>query len=567
MNLGLNLSISKKLILAFSSIAFLFFLFGAFALNTIGKIKVNGPLYEQIISKKDLVADILPPPAYIIESYLCTMNIATAEQDAGVRKELLKRLETLYSGEGYYTERVEYWKQHLSEQNIRDVFFNEAVKNGEQFYSIALGPFATAVRQEDEDQLRDLFYKQLSPAYERHRQAIDRVVNLANERFVQIETNAASVVSWRRTAMIISFFAVVFCSLLFGLLIARSISRPINHGVSLLEKVAAGDLTVVIPDAMIARKDEVGNLYRSLKEMALGIRDIITDVNNSVHVVNSSTGKMSEIGRKMSDGASNTSALTQTVATASEEVSSNISSVAAATEEAATNVEIVSSSAEEITITIHDIVQTTEKTKLQSQVAVEKSQGASVKIDELGSAANEVGKVTDAITEISEQTNLLALNATIEAARAGEAGKGFAVVANEIKELAKQTAEATTEIQQQIEGIQRSTLNSVDEIKGITELIVDVNEMIVTVAAAVEQQAATLEEVSGNVGQASVGLQEITENISQGSSVIDEMNADIAKVNQATSDISSLSDQVDKNIADLNETVVSLQKVMARFVI
>jgi methyl-accepting chemotaxis protein len=82
----------------------------------------------------------------------------------------------------------------------------------------------------------------------------------------------------------------------------------------------------------------------------------------------------------------------------------------------------------------------------------------------LGSSAKSIGNVVETITEISEQVNLLALNATIEAARAGEAGKGFAVVANEIKELAKQTAEATQDIRLKIETIQGSTEGTVTEI-------------------------------------------------------------------------------------------------------
>jgi len=92
--------------------------------------------------------------------------------------------------------------------------------------------------------------------------------------------------------------------------------------------------------------------------------------------------------------------------------------------------------------------------------AVRQSQSATGRVDELGVAATEISKVTEVITEISEQTNLLALNATIEAARAGEAGKGFAVVANEIKELAKQTAEATLDIRPKmnLSRIQRITL-------------------------------------------------------------------------------------------------------------
>jgi methyl-accepting chemotaxis protein len=97
---------------------------------------------------------------------------------------------------------------------------------------------------------------------------------------------------------------------------------------------------------------------------------------------------------------------------------------------------------------------------------------------ELGGAANKIGKVTETITEISEQTNLLALNATIEAARAGEAGKGFAVVANEIKELAKQTAEATLDIKTLIDDVQNTTRSTGGEINRISEVISGVNENV-----------------------------------------------------------------------------------------
>ncbi len=95
----------------------------------------------------------------------------------------------------------------------------------------------------------------------------------------------------------------------------------------------------------------------------------------------------------------------------------------------------------------------------------------------LGMAAQAIGQVTETITEISGQTNLLALNATIEAVRAGEAGKGFAVVANEIKELAKQTAEATQAIKGKIEDVQTPTASTVTEIDQISTVINGVNEI------------------------------------------------------------------------------------------
>jgi len=113
--------------------------------------------------------------------------------------------------------------------------------------------------------------------------------------------------------------------------------------------------------------------------------------------------------------------------------------------------------AEEMSATVTEIAGNTSKARQVTEEAVAKTGSASQRMDELGVAAQQISKVTETITEISEQTNLLALNATIEAARAGDTGKGFAVVPNEIKELTKQTAEATLEIRERIGAIQSST--------------------------------------------------------------------------------------------------------------
>ena len=109
------------------------------------------------------------------------------------------------------------------------------------------------------------------------------------------------------------------------------------------------------------------------------------------------------------------------------------------------------------------------------------------------------------ITGIAEQTNLLALNATIEAARAGDAGRGFAVVAQEVKALAAQTAKATDEIGNQISGMQSATQESVDAIKQIGAVILQISDVSGMIAAAVEEQGAATREIARNVQMASDG--------------------------------------------------------------
>jgi methyl-accepting chemotaxis protein len=197
--------------------------------------------------------------------------------------------------------------------------------------------------------------------------------------------------------------------------------------------------------------------------------------------------------------------------------------------------------------------------------AVHQSKGAGRQMTDLGNAAQAIGKVTETITEISEQTNLLALNATIEAARAGEAGKGFAVVANEIKELARQTAEATLDIRQQIEGIQNSTGTTVLSIEKIGQVISDINEIVATIATAVEEQSVSTREISDNIAQVSTGIQEVNENVAQSSQASQDITREIAEVKQASGEIAGSSSQVRLSADELSSVSEQLNALVGQF--
>jgi methyl-accepting chemotaxis protein len=225
----------------------------------------------------------------------------------------------------------------------------------------------------------------------------------------------------------------------------------------------------------------------------------------------------------------------------------------------------VAAAAEEMSSTINEIAENAEKARVVSGNAVEQAQKTSEKMSDLGSAAQNIGRVTETITDISEQTNLLALNATIEAARAGEAGKGFAVVANEIKDLAKQTAEATLDIKNQIEGVQQATSVTVADIDQISTVIGGVNDIVATIAAAVEEQSSATQEIATNINQASVGIQEVNENVGQSSVVAGEINKDIAEVNNAAGKISLGSNSVQSSAKDLARMATELNTIVNSF--
>lgn len=360
--------------------------------------------------------------------------------------------------------------------------------------------------------------------------------------------------------VVISMLIVVFL-IIYG---SGKIVKPINAAVFGLKDIAEGegDLTLRLE---VDSNDEVGELATWMNTFIGKLQGIIKQIRVNSNRVDSSSGELSTISSNMSQKTEETAQMAHNVASAAEEMNTSISSVAAAMEQSSTNIGVVAASAEEMSATITDIAQNSDQARETSIKAVDQVKNISIKLDELTQASQTIGKVTESITEISEQTNLLALNATIEAARAGEAGKGFAVVANEIKELARQTAEATVDIKSQVDDIQHTTSSTVSEIAQISEIIQNVNAVVLKITSAVEEQSIATKEISENISQANQGLQEVNENITQSSEAADEISRNIASVNTATDDISISSSQVKASSEELQKMSVELNAIVNTF--
>ncbi len=365
---------------------------------------------------------------------------------------------------------------------------------------------------------------------------------------------------------IIIFVILIAVAITVALVVIASMAiiRPINQAVAGLKDIAEGegDLTMRL---QVKAKDEIGEMAFWFNTFIEKLQKIIGKIAENSATVDSSSAELLQISGELSKGAENTSQRAGNVATASEEMSTNLNNVAAAMEQSSTNANIVASAAEEMTSTINEIAENAEKARGISSEAVQQSESAAEKMSELGRAAEKIGRVTETITEISEQTNLLALNATIEAARAGEAGKGFAVVANEIKELAKQTAEATLDIRGLIEEVQRTTGSTGVEIDEISKVISGVNDIVATIATAVEEQTAATQEIANNISQASQGINEVNENVNQSSTVAADITADIAEVNTAAEVISERSRLVRSSSENLQRLAAELNSIVGGF--
>jgi methyl-accepting chemotaxis protein len=310
-----------------------------------------------------------------------------------------------------------------------------------------------------------------------------------------------------------------------GIYMVRDVSRGIASIVTPMQALGNGDLSAQIPHQ--GEKNEIGSMADSLqvfKEALIAkkaadeaaARDADAKIERGRRVdgiTREFESMIGEIVNTVSSASTQLEASAGTLTATAERAQELTTMVAAASEEASTNVQSVASATEEMASSVNEISRQVQDSARMAGEAVGEARKTNDRVSELSKAAARIGDVVELINNIAGQTNLLALNATIEAARAGEAGRGFAVVASEVKALAEQTAKATGEIGQQINGIQSATQDSVNAIKEISGTIEKLSEISSAIAAAVEQQGAATREISRNVQQAAQGTQQVSSNI------------------------------------------------------
>ena len=390
-------------------------------------------------------------------------------------------------------------------------------------------------------------------------------IQVAASRIVELTKNniEKSNKTSRLTGIIVALVGLA-AMLFVGLMVIVAIVKPLNSAVNMLKDIAEGegDLTSRLD---IKSRDEIGELANWFDQFIGKVQGIITEVADQVSVLKNSATNLSDLSTEMSAGAEQVSSKASNVATAAEEMSSNTGNIADTTGQATENVNLTATSIQEMTAVINEIADNTAKARSITIESVSQTNSANQQVNELGGAAQEIGKVIETITSISSQVNLLALNATIEAARAGEAGKGFAVVANEIKELAQQTADAAGEIQERVEGIQKSTKGTVAEIETVTVKVNDVNEIVSNIAAAIEEQSAATREIAENIVGVSQNLNEVNDNITQSSTVASDIASEIAEVTGATQELTDNSSQVNLQSTELSNLADQLEQIVKQF--
>ena len=468
-------TLPAKLLLLVSAFMAVFATFALISLHTLGRLRVNGPVYLQIVQGKDLIADILPPPEYIIESYLVTLQML-GEDRADHLQAFVEKGDAL---KAEYLVRHEVWLRDLADGPMKDLMIRQSYQPALAFFDLRDREFIPALLAGDRTRATQLAFGALREHYEQHRKAIDEVVKLATLQNARIETEAAATVRAKNLTMILIALLGMAALCTLAWLIARSITRPVFQVIHGLTRSA---------DQVTSGSAQISS---SSQQLAQGTTEQASGLEQS----SAALQEMSSMTRQNADHARQADTMMQ-------EASSLVAR------------------------------------------GVDAMKDMSRAIDQIQSSAGQTAKIIHTIDEIAFQTNLLALNAAVEAARAGEAGKGFAVVAEEVRNLARRSAEAARNTTDLIDDSRRNAEAGVAAATTMARHLLDIQQssarvsaLIQDIAGASKEQAQGLDQVNAAVAEMDKVVQSNASTAEESASAAEELSAQARELNAMVAEL------------------------------
>ena len=574
MNLFKDASIGIKLMVLLIVLVVGYSIFGMLSFSTLNILRIHGNLYNQIIMSKDLIADVLPPPGYIIESYLDVLQVVD-ETDPAQMNYFFTELKRLQAD---YNERHQFWVNEplLEKGALRDAMLTGAYDPAIRFYDIVFNQFIPALQSGDRENAKKLAQGDLKALYTTHRKSVDQVVLGATEKYEKIEALATMTVQRDTKVLFTIAFVVIAAAIILSLAIRFSITGPIKYTINFLNGLG-GDLTRRLA---IKSKDEIGNMagifnqtFDSIEGLVKVIRDkslLLQKISNNLseHMTETSVAtnnimkKIQDMNGRIDVQGSNITESTN----AMNVIMGTIEKLNGYIKEQVKSVSVSSSAIQEMFANIHSVVQTLVKNAENVVALTSASEAGKASIAEVSRDVEQIAKDSEGLTEINaimeniaSQTSLLSMNAAIEAAHAGEAGKGFAVVASEIRKLAEssgQQAKNTTNmlkhIRAAIDTITVSTQEVLNRFAVIDNCVQIVSDQENNIRGAMEKQETGGKEILNSIEQ----LNELTGMVKNGS---EKMSSEGNEIAQKSRQLGTITSGIEN---DMNEISGSADKIL-----
>jgi methyl-accepting chemotaxis protein len=496
-----NLTIKLRLFLLLGVVILGFTLFGLITYKSNKMLSVNGPFYLEIVQGKDLVADIFPPPEFIIESYLVALQLIAAEDDNQL-KLLADRFVQLKND---YESRHSYWKQQSLSVEQADYLLVRSYKPAQAFFSEAEQHFLPAIMSKNHAAARESSNKMRS-YYEEHLTAINETVRVTTALNTSNEVRANATIDWYNLLLLVIFSLSITVCIFVALMIIRGISKSLLVMQRFTDKLAEGDLTTTID---LKSNDEIGLLALAMAVMRDKFNSVVLQV------------------RRNSDALSS----------ASQEISATAQSISQCATEQASGVEQTTASIEELSASVKQNADNAKVTNNMATVAAEEAASGGIAVKRTVEAMKEIAEKIGLIEDIAYKTNLLSLNAAIEAARAGEHGKGFTVVAAEVRKLAENSRVTAQEI------------NSLA--KNSVKIAEDAGMLLEKMVPNIQKTADLVEEITASSEEQAQGIGQISDAVNQ--------------LDTAAQQNASGSEQLAATAEELNGQAMQLQQIMAFF--
>lgn len=374
---------------------------------------------------------------------------------------------------------------------------------------------------------------------------------IGEEDSLLIERSAKEEVAAQKTISTILFgipIAVIILALV-GFIITRNIVKPLKQVTRTAESIANGDLSGNI--ASFSRNDEIGGLMQSFNKMIKMLREQNQEILKGVNVIASTSSQIIASTTQIAASSAETAA-------AISETSTTVEEVQQAAKQSAQKAKNVADSAQRLAQIFQNGQKAVDETANGMNSIREQMESIAQTIVRLSDQSQSIGGIIASVTDIADQSNLLAVNAAIEAAKAGEQGKGFAVVAQEIKNLAGQSKQATLQVRNILNDIQKATSAAVMATEQGSKAV----ETGVKQSTQAGEAIRILSESSNEAVQAAI---QIVASSQQQVIGIDQVGVAMQNINQASADISISMVQSEKSAKNLNELGQKLKELVEQF--